>query len=63
MLLTGELLDAAAEALDAEARETSRTRRALMLAWTRATRARWRSGVLTTEQAVADLRACRLRLS
>jgi hypothetical protein len=63
MLLPGELLDAAAEALDAEAREISLARRARMLAWTRATLTQWRSGVLTTEQAVARLRSCRLRFS
>ena len=53
-----QLLDAAAEALELEARETCRTRRAVLLAWTRATLTQWRTGVLTTEQAVARLQAC-----
>ena len=53
---TTELLDAAADTLDEEARETSAARRMLLLAWTRATIARWRAGLLTTEQAVEQLR-------
>lgn len=56
MLSTTELLDAAADTLDEEAREMSATRRMLLLAWTRVTIARWRAGMLTTEQAVAQLR-------
>jgi hypothetical protein len=63
VLSTTELLDAAAEALDAEACEISRPRRALMLAWTRATLAQWRCGALTIEQAVANLRSCGARLA
>jgi hypothetical protein len=59
MQSTCALLDAAVEALEQEANETDRTRRAVLLARTRATLAQWRTGVLTTEQAVADLHACR----
>jgi hypothetical protein len=58
VLSTNELLDAAADTLDEEAREISSVRRALLLAWTRGTLAQWKAGVLTTDQAVASLRAC-----
>jgi hypothetical protein len=54
---TSELLDAAADTLEQEARESDRSRRALLLVWTRSTLTQWRTGVLTTEQAVARLRA------
>jgi hypothetical protein len=52
---TVELLDAAAEALEQEAQEKDRSRRALLLFWIRTTLAEWRSGSLTTEEAVVNL--------
>jgi hypothetical protein len=51
------LLDAVADALEREAHEVDRPRRALVLAWTRLTLTLWRVGARTTEQAIADLRA------
>jgi hypothetical protein len=57
---TSALLDAAVEALEQEASETDRTRRAQLLARTRLTLTQWKTGVLTTEQAVASLQACRM---
>jgi hypothetical protein len=60
-LLTSELLDLATDTLEQEAQETDRSRRALLLVWTRITLTQWRTGVLTTEQAVARLRAVNSR--
>jgi hypothetical protein len=57
MLMTYELLDAAAESLEREANEVDRSRRAELLAWTRWTLSQWRGGILTTQQAVAQLRS------
>lgn len=56
-MLTSDLLDAAVETLEQEAREHDRARRAMLLAWTHATIRQWRAGVLTTEQAVGRLHA------
>jgi hypothetical protein len=59
MLTTSQLLDAAAVTLEQEAREVDWVRRAALLARTRATVSQWRGGLLSTDQAVAELEAAR----
>lgn len=63
MQLTNELLQAVEDTLEREALETDRSRRTVLLMWTRTTLTQWRRGALTSEQAVARLQACRLRAS
>lgn len=55
-MLTLDLLQAAADVLERERQETDWTRRARLLARTRATLDRWRAGRLTAEQATLALR-------
>lgn len=59
MQLTDDLVQAVHETLDREARERDWPQRALLLAWTRATLAQWRDGLITAEQAVVNLRTNR----
>ncbi|MGH7296397.1 MAG: hypothetical protein ACRELB_15775 [Polyangiaceae bacterium] len=63
MLTTSHLLDAAADTLEHEAHEVDWARRTALLARTRATLSHWRIGLLSTEQAVAELEAARSPVS
>jgi hypothetical protein len=59
MHLTTELVDAVIAALDDEALEHDRARRAALLTWTRATITRWSMGVLTADEAAAQIESHR----
>jgi hypothetical protein len=57
MQLTDALVQAFEEALDREANERDPAERATLLAWTRVTLWQWRSGLLTADEAVDNLRS------
>jgi hypothetical protein len=62
-MLTTELMNAVMAALDEEACEHDRTRRAALLTWTRATFAQWSAGALTAEEAAARIESFRRGLA